>query len=738
MVSSPRIDELKKKFDENPRRYFAPLANEYRKSGDLEQAIQLCRAYLPQQPGHMSGHIVFGQALFEAGKLDEARNVFETALGLDPENLIALRHLGDIARANGDMPGARQWYQRVLDADPRNEEMAAQIATIDAAPPVAPPSAAAATTGDQKDVAGWGDINPETSKAAAGAAPAASGPPPAAPATASAGAPPQKATPLSAIKPELIDRASLELRDSLSMPAVKPTVPPAAPAPPQAAAAPSSATTEPEFERDGEGAFAPPNPDAATRPSIGVERSEEVDLQPLTTAGTPDAMFGAPAEAAPAAPQAKAPAEKRDNQSFGSSNEFGFEVMEFVPPPRESDPTPVHDEAARGGFGVPFTGETNAKDETPAAFVTETMAELYLQQGFLPEALTVYRQLLAQNPRDDGLRERIAALEKGSRSSVGAGAVSDKVFDEVQRRHTREPETIRAFFGALMRRRVLQRYDDSARAGHTRPETRPPDGAGSAWVAETPGRVEQSREGYGSFTATESEPASSGTAFIVPEGAAPPPGMAPGDEQRAEYRDDVAASPKSEERERAPVRMQPLPPVEAHASPPPAFVAPATDYAPAASTYETLAPVHAESGKDYAAPAPSAPTETAVARVAPDETGNISNLFAGEGVESFDEQAARVLSGAFPVVEGKSLSGRPAEKAKNELSLDNVFREADRKTGRNSGGFSFDQFFSDGSGGAKPASRSTDPSGTAVGGPDLPQDDDVAQFNDWLSGLKKK
>jgi hypothetical protein len=279
-------------------------------------------------------------------------------------------------------------------------------------------------------------------------------------------------------------------------------------------------------------------------------------------------------------------------------------------------------------------------------------------------------------------------------------AVSDKVYDEVQRRHAREPETIRAFFGALMRRRVLQRYDDSARAGHTRPESRAPNGAATAWVAETPSRVEQSREGYGTFTAAESEHDSSETAFIVPEGAAPPPGMAPGDEQRAEYRDDIQASAPSEPAERAPIRFE---------------------AAPAASIA-------------------AAPAETASAHNAPaaDETGNISSLFGGAGVESFDEQAARVLSGAFPVVEGKSLAGRPAERAKNELSLDNVFREADRKTGRNSGGFSFDQFFSDGSGGAKPASRSTDPSGTPVGGPDLAPDDDVAQFNDWLTGLKKK
>src|SRR5437868_7516792 len=114
-ASSARIDELRKKFDENPRRYFAPLANEYRKAGDLEQAIFICQEYLPQQPGHMSGHIVYGQALYEAARLEEARGVFETALSLDPENLIALRHLGDIAKQTDDFAGARSWYLRVLE-----------------------------------------------------------------------------------------------------------------------------------------------------------------------------------------------------------------------------------------------------------------------------------------------------------------------------------------------------------------------------------------------------------------------------------------------------------------------------------------------------------------------------------------------------------------------------------------------------------------------------------------------
>ena len=130
MSTAVRIDELRKKFEENPRRYFAPLANEYRKAGDLLQAIGLCREHLPKQPGHMSGYIVFGQALYESGELVEAQAVFEQALALDPENLIALHHLGDIAHDRGDFAAARRWYERVLDADPRNDEIAAQLASL--------------------------------------------------------------------------------------------------------------------------------------------------------------------------------------------------------------------------------------------------------------------------------------------------------------------------------------------------------------------------------------------------------------------------------------------------------------------------------------------------------------------------------------------------------------------------------------------------------------------------------
>ena len=81
----------------------------------------------------MSGHIVLAQALHEAGEAAEASHVFTAALELDPENLIALRTMGDIARGNGAMGTARHWYERLLEADPRNDQIAGILSELPSA-----------------------------------------------------------------------------------------------------------------------------------------------------------------------------------------------------------------------------------------------------------------------------------------------------------------------------------------------------------------------------------------------------------------------------------------------------------------------------------------------------------------------------------------------------------------------------------------------------------------------------
>ncbi|MEO7040614.1 MAG: tetratricopeptide repeat protein, partial [Gemmatimonadaceae bacterium] len=162
MANSALIEDLRKQFAENPRRVFARLANEYRKSGDLDVAIEICRAHVPLQPTYISGYIVLGQALFERGQPDEARSTFETALSLDPENLIALRQLGDIARASGDLDAARGWYHKLLEVDPQNEDISAQLEALDAPTQSAATPITAASTSAEAAPVSWSDIHPDS------------------------------------------------------------------------------------------------------------------------------------------------------------------------------------------------------------------------------------------------------------------------------------------------------------------------------------------------------------------------------------------------------------------------------------------------------------------------------------------------------------------------------------------------------------------------------------------------
>jgi hypothetical protein len=53
-----------------------------------------------------------------------------------------------------------------------------------------------------------------------------------------------------------------------------------------------------------------------------------------------------------------------------------------------------------------------AQEKAVPAFVTETMAQLYLEQGHRDQAIDIYRQLVAAKPNDAELRKRLQAIEQ--------------------------------------------------------------------------------------------------------------------------------------------------------------------------------------------------------------------------------------------------------------------------------------------------------------------------------------
>lgn len=339
MANSALIEDLLKQFAENPRRVFARLANEYRKQGDLDSAIEICRHHVPLQPTYISGYIVLGQALYERGDLEEARTTFETALGLDPENLIALRQLGDIARAGGQLEEATGWYRRLLEVDPQNDEVAALLQELE--PHAGERSGGREGAAQAPAPVTWSDINPERAQ-----------PEPAA--ELADPAPALEMLPLPEEVPSLVDGAEAS-----------------GPAPPGGGA---EEVAEPiglmHFESVvGGGGSEPGEHGGAAPPDTSAAMLEGID--------------------------------------------FGEEAPRSARSEEHPAPEPAH-----------------------SAFATETMAELYLQQGFREKALAIYRQLAEQRPGDQALRERIARLEESTGGDVQPAG-----------------RTVRAFFGALAWRR---------------------------------------------------------------------------------------------------------------------------------------------------------------------------------------------------------------------------------------------------------------------------------------------
>jgi tetratricopeptide (TPR) repeat protein len=377
-----RLRELQEKFEENPRRYFAPLANEYRKGGQPKRAIEICRAQLAQMPGHMSGQIVFGQALYESGEFDEARQVFERALTLDPENLIALRSLGDMCLQSGNTTEARNWYIRLLEADPKDTAVIALVSEIDAsadAAPVAPPEDVPVDSdaGDQvipfiTDSDG-GPIAAEES---------------AAPLTVAAEAPPSETA------AENVPPAGLERHY---------------PEPEPAPAVDAAADFEMPLGAEGLHSAVKQEPTGAESLRSAIEPGQAVGTEGLTGGAPPaepegtEGLQGKP----PVSPLEGATASKTDEETTLES---------WTPPPGAT----VHERVESRKQDRMFSGSA------PEPFVNETMAQLYLQQGYRQLALKVYYQLAEARPDDQGLKDKIAEIEAADRAAHPEAAAAER------------------------------------------------------------------------------------------------------------------------------------------------------------------------------------------------------------------------------------------------------------------------------------------------------------------------
>jgi tetratricopeptide (TPR) repeat protein len=97
VADNPRIEDLRRRLQKDPASIaFAQLAEEYRRAGDCEKAVQVCEAGLAQHPAYLSARVTLGRALFQLGRMEDARAEFLRVLDAAPDNLIAVGKLAEI------------------------------------------------------------------------------------------------------------------------------------------------------------------------------------------------------------------------------------------------------------------------------------------------------------------------------------------------------------------------------------------------------------------------------------------------------------------------------------------------------------------------------------------------------------------------------------------------------------------------------------------------------------------
>jgi tetratricopeptide (TPR) repeat protein len=383
MAYTSEIEKLERRNAENPQgRLFAPLADAYRKQGELERAMTLLREGLDRHPDYIGAQIVLGRCHLDLGEDSEASGAFQRVLDLDGENVIALKALADLAERGGRRDEAVSRLERLLEIDRGNEEAAAQLEALrarrDAAPvepagpaafaepepddaPMAPPAGIELTSGFGPEGIDFGT---------------------------EAGAPPVSDLQLMDVAADADDVEPLE---GLEVP-----------------------------ELGGEEFFLERETDIQLEGSAENEFQSRSDAERLAApeAAAPNPWQDLAAETVPAA-GAEPPASWVEEDEAEAEAGAAAEAPELVELEGEAG-EPEEDFAAVEPPTFEELGEVTAAEPVaedvvaagePELVVTETMAAVYERQGLRHEALTIYRELAARRPDDSRLAAKVAELQ---------------------------------------------------------------------------------------------------------------------------------------------------------------------------------------------------------------------------------------------------------------------------------------------------------------------------------------
>ncbi len=328
------ITKLTERITRDPKsKLFVPLAEEYKKMGDIEMSIHVLTEGLKNNPGYVTAKSFLGRLLMEKGDLAGAEKEFGEVVKAIPDNLLAQRKLGDTYALQGSSAKALAHYKIAHSLNPADEEISSLISDLEAGRPVPdrlarpkPKPAAEATKGDKPAAVPHVPSGSLSGGITGGRA-------------------------VSALPPHTRDDGETEEPEEVL--AVEPLEP--------QASAERGTASDLDFLAETNAQPAP----------TGAERSDDF----IEIAQSSQAPAGTPAAGAVVDRQAAGEADKNSPDQ----------------PSQKSDD-----------------------------FTTNTLAELYIAQGFYEKAIDIYDRMLAENPGSRTLQDKLARVRALAGQAVPA------------------------------------------------------------------------------------------------------------------------------------------------------------------------------------------------------------------------------------------------------------------------------------------------------------------------------
>ena len=108
---------------------FWPLqAEAFLNDKDYKRTVEICEANLNDSEFTLSGRLIYALALYHLKDFDQAADQFYNVLTNDPDNLTALKYLGDIYYKQENIVTALASYSRVMELDPNTRGLKCEVA----------------------------------------------------------------------------------------------------------------------------------------------------------------------------------------------------------------------------------------------------------------------------------------------------------------------------------------------------------------------------------------------------------------------------------------------------------------------------------------------------------------------------------------------------------------------------------------------------------------------------------